>query len=342
MMNERQRAYRRNERLEALLKELNELLETAQKPVLARYAVPRYPVVLIVACARAGSTLMLQWLAGTGCFAYPTNLLSRFYGAPYIGARIQQLLTDPRYSFRDEFADYTREITFTSELGKTRGILSPNEFWYFWRRFFHFGEIQTLDDDALQRVNTAGLLRELAAWEAACEKPILLKAHIINWIIPFVARTLDKVLFIHITREPLYVAQSLLESRQKYFGTVDEWYSFKPPEYEGLKTASPLTQVAGQVYFTNAAISRGLSQVDKRKWMQVGYEAFCENPAGVFSDIGEKFLQQGCPCDWMYQGPESFTCSNDLRLTAREAEEVMEEYRRYSLMELGQHDKTAD
>ncbi|GAH14530.1 unnamed protein product, partial [marine sediment metagenome] len=29
---------------------------------------------------------MMQWLASTEMFAYPSNLLSRFYGSPYIGA----------------------------------------------------------------------------------------------------------------------------------------------------------------------------------------------------------------------------------------------------------------
>ena len=339
MMHDRQKGYRRNEELETLLQELNEMLEAAQRPVLARYAEPRYPVVLIVACARAGSTLLLQWLAGTGCFAYPTNLLSRFYGAPYIGARIQQLLTDSRYSFRDEFADYTSEVNFTSDLGKTRGILAPNEFWYFWRRFFHFGEIQTLDDDALQKVNAARFLSELAAWEAAFEKPILLKAHIINWIIPFIARTLKKVLFIHIDREPLYVAQSLLESRQKYFGTLEEWYSFRPPEYVSLKSLSPHAQVAGQVYATNAAISRGLSQVDERYWMRVRYEEFCQDPEQVLNTIQEKFLQQGLILHWHYRGPERFVCNNRLRLAAEEAEMISKAYREFTREAMGEHDK---
>ena len=330
MMNERQKEFRRNELLETLLKELNELLEVSQRPVLARYSVPRYPVVLIVACARAGSTLMLQWLAGTGCFAYPTNLLARFYAAPYIGARIQQLLTDPRYNFRDEFADYVPENTFTSDLGKTRGILAPNEFWYFWRRFFHFGDIQTLDHEALHKVDTAQFLSELAAWEAAFDKPILLKAHIINWIIPFIARSMSKVLFIHIIREPLYTAQSLLESRMKYFGTKSTWYSFKPPEYMMLKTESPCAQVAGQVFFTNDAISRGLTRLDQRYWLTVRYEDFCQNPPQVFEAIRGKFILQGFTPDWTYAGPKNFNCNNQLRITTEERDEIVKSYADFS------------
>jgi len=329
-MQDRQHAFRRNEQLEMLLKELNEALGAAEKSIIAGYSEPQHPVVLIVACARSGSTLMLQWLAGTGCFTYPTNLLSRFYAAPYIGARIQQLLTDPRYNFRDEFADYVPENTFTSDLGKTRGILAPNEFWYFWRRFFHFGEIQTLDHEALHKVDTAQFLSELAAWEAAFDKPILLKAHIINWIIPFIARSMSKVLFIHIIREPLYTAQSLLESRMKYFGTKSTWYSFKPPEYMMLKTESPCAQVAGQVFFTNDAISRGLTRLDQRYWLTVRYEDFCQNPPQVFEAIRGKFILQGFTPDWTYAGPKNFNCNNQLRITTEERDEIVKSYADFS------------
>ena len=338
-MNQRQKNYRRNEHLEALLKELNQLLEPAQQPVLKSHSMPRYPVVLLVACARAGSTIMLQCLSGTGCFAYPTNLISRFYAAPYIGARIQQLLTDPRYNFRDEFADYAPMATYTSDLGKTLGILAPNEFWYFWRRFFHFGEIQTIDDDELRKVDARRFASELAAFEAAFDKPVLLKGMIINWIIPFVAHALKNVLFIHVTRDPLYNAQSLLESLLNYFGTIETWYSFKPPEYRTLKNCNPCTQVAGQVFFTNEAISRGLASINPARWMRVSYEDFCKNPEEVFSAIGEKFVRQGIVREWRYQGPKRFDLTNRLRIGAEDKDAIMKAYEDCAQGKLVQYEK---
>lgn len=326
MEPDRQEDFRRNERLEALLQELNGMLARAEEGILQNYLRPRYPVILLVGCARAGSTLTLQWLADTGIFAYPTNLLSRFYRAPYIGARIQQMLTDPRYNFRGEFSDLAGTIDFSSELGKTRGTLAPNEFWYFWRRFFPYGEIQKLDEDALENIDVSTFLAELAALEAAFDKPFISKGLIINWNIPFIARILDKALFIHITRQPLDNAQSLLESRKKYFGTIQEWYSFKPPEFMRLRERSPYEQVAGQVYFTNRAISKGLEQINQDRWMHVSYEAFCQDPAGVFFTIREKFLKQDYTADWSYSGPERFECKNRIRLAENEARQIMNAY----------------
>src|SRR4030095_4024262 len=94
----------------------------------------------------------MQWLANTGVVSYPTNILSRFFGAPVIGAQIQCLLTKPPYNFRNELLDFNSAIPFESEVGKTRGALSPNEFWYFWRRFLPFGELDWLPDEHLMEV----------------------------------------------------------------------------------------------------------------------------------------------------------------------------------------------
>ncbi len=182
----------------------------------------------------------------------------------------------------------------------------------------------------MQKVDTVNFLAELAALEAAFDRPLLMKAHIINWILPFIARTIKKVLFIHITRDPLYTAQSLLESRRKYFGTIDTWYSFKPPEFEALKLCSPWAQVAGQVYFTNDAISRGLQAIDQKLWMRVRYEDFCANPTEVFSAIQEKFSQQAETLDCNYKGPERFDCGNRLRIGPEEKEEIMKAYADFS------------
>lgn len=327
---ERQPEFRRNEKLEGLLDEINRILEQAEDRIIEPYHMPRYPVVLIVGCARAGSTLVLQWLACTGQFAYPTNFLSRFYAAPYIGARIQQLLTDPQVNFRNEFADLSTEIQFCSELGKTKGILAPNEFWYFWRRFFHYGEIQYLDEDALARVNTSKFVSEIAAIEAASDKPFALKGLIVNWNIPFISSLLDRVVFIHITRHPLYNAQSLLEARTRYFGSPGEWYSFKPREFEKLKELEAFEQVAGQVYFTNRAISKGLEQIDESRRLEISYESFCKDPASLFDQITSKFVQQGFNVDWCYKGPPEFTTRNQQRLSDEETGRIVEAYKRFS------------
>jgi hypothetical protein len=329
-MVERTKKFRRNEDLEDLLKELNELLEPLENNIIRQYDTPKFQLVLLVGCARSGSTLMMQWLANTGEFAYPTNFLSRFYAAPYIGAKIQQMLTNPKYRYRDEFSDFGRPITFSSELGKTSGVLAPNEYHYFWRRFFNYGEIQYLDEIDLEKVDTHNFCAELAAMEAALEKPLAMKGLIINWNIPFVYRVLPHTLFIYIKRNPIYNAQSLIEARENFLGDRKQWYSFKPPEYHFLENLDQYQQVAGQVYFTNRAIEQGLIWVNKRNWMTITYEEFCQFPEKTYQNIRDKLAFHGYALSPKYEGPKHFTSTNCIRLENEHFNMIERAYEKFS------------
>jgi len=332
MNMERRVQHRRNPRLEEYLQRINDLLAASETQALAQFTVPQRPVILIVGCARSGSTLLMQWLANLGCFAYPTNLLSRFYRAPYIGALIQQVLTDPELDFRDELYELHQPgASFSSVLGKTRGVLGSHEFWYFWRRFFPFGEIQYLDDESLAKVDSKTFLAELAAIESAFGKPLAMKGLIVNWNIQFINRTLPKVLFLHIRRTPVLNAQSLLESRKSFFCSIEHWYSFKPPEYESLKSMDPYAQVAGQVYFTNRAISQQLEKIDSTRHLTVEYAEFCRMPEDLFRRILDKLASQGWqPGTRAYVGPIAFEASSDLRLTIEECKQIAAAYAGFS------------
>ncbi len=328
---ERQPEFKRNEKLEELLREINSILEVAEAKIVKLFHMPRYPLILIVGCARSGSTLMMQWLAKTGKFAYPSNLLSRFYGAPYIGAKIQKLLTDPEYDFNSEILDFGDEISFNSNLGKTRGALEPHEFWYFWRRFIPNTDPEVLDDKALVKVKTKQFVAELAAIEAVFDKPVAMKGHILQFNIPFLSNILKKVLFVFIKRNPFYNIQSLLEARVTYFGDRRPWYSVKPKEYDTLKDLDPFSQVAGQVYFTNKAVQQGLKQIDASRWLQLNYEDFCESPSKVFSQILEKLKNQGMEIgNWEYEGPKNFQPTNQVRLPTEDCRKIIAAYKRFS------------
>jgi len=98
-------AYRKQEELEALLREMEELFDGLELPF--ELQGPKFPPVFILGSARSGTTLVHQYLAHSGIFAYPTNTLSRFYYAPYVGAKIQQLLFEK--DFKEE-KSWSREV----------------------------------------------------------------------------------------------------------------------------------------------------------------------------------------------------------------------------------------
>jgi Sulfotransferase family len=328
LKSERLKEHQRNTRLEELLLEVNGLLGQAESGAIEPFKKNRYPVILIMGAPRSGTTLLLQWLASLGYFCYPTNILSRFYGAPYLGSKIQLILT--KHDFNNEIFDFNEAVPFTSKLGKTKGALAPNEFWYFWRRFFHYGDIQYLSDDELKQIDHRKFVSELAAIEAAFDQPLAMKAMIVNWNIPYITDILEKVLCVYIKREPFYNIQSLLEARLDYYGDTKGWYSFKPPEYSFLKDLNPHEQVGGQIFYTNAAVEKGLDSLAEEKILKIKYEDFCARPENVFKQITEKFRHQGLKVGWKYNGPASFEISNKIRVADNEVDDIINAYRKIS------------
>ena len=310
----RQKNFSRNQSLETLLVELEMLLEPSEhKAIKSILNEPHIPLIFIVGPHRSGSTLFLQWLASTGQFAYPTNLLSRFYYAPIIGAKIQQLLTDERYNFRNEICDFNQLVDYNSENGKTKGALSPNEFWYFWRRFLPFEDIDYLpDEELLDKVDIQTMKAEFAGLLEVFQKPFALKAMILNYNIPFLNEIFEKCVFVYTKRDPIANIESALKARERQLGNINEWYSFKIPEYYDLKKISdPVEQTAKQILCINEAIERGLENVEDHKKIVVPYEDFCIKPKKYYYEIVDKVSKNGYNIEKEYNGEEHFNISRN-------------------------------
>ena len=330
MIEIRRPEFQRNRQLEGLLSEINSLLAATQKEVNARFKKPKYPLLLVIGGPRSGTTLMMQWIASLGIFAYPTNLLSRFYGAPHIGAKIQLLLTHPDFNFRDELFECNHGNNFKSELGKTKGLLEPNDFWYFWRRFIPNEVPRYITKKEEESIDMINFLSEIASIEHVFQKPLAMKGMILEQNIPFLESVFEKIVFLNLRRHPYYNIQSLLESRVKFFGDINKWYSIRPKEYEALVNLDPIRQVAGQVFYKNKAVREGLAEIDETKYIDVDYEEFCENPEKTFQELKRIYGQQGTQIDEEYKGPPRFKSANSIRLSPDDVEAVVEAYHEFS------------
>ena len=309
------RQYARVSELEALLQDINGSLAEANKKYVEGSS-ELFPKIFVLGPHRSGSTLFMQWLANTGLVAYPTNMLSRFFGAPLVGARIQQLFTDPRYNFRNEILNFNSEVNFSSDNGKTKGALAPNEFWYFWRRFLPFDELDYMPGEELrQKADLAGLREELNALANVFEKPFAMKAMIMNQNIPELAEHFEKAVFVWVRRDPIFNIQSALEARKRQYGDIKTWYSFKIKEYPELKELDPLESVAGQIIAINRSVERGLDSLAEGRKLVVQYEDFCLQPERYYQEITRRIAEQQGTCAVPdYSGEAAFGNTNSWRL----------------------------
>lgn len=325
----RKHEYKKISSLEKLLTELNSLLSSANTQLLTDRS-EKHSKIFIMGPLRSGSTMFTQWLASSGLVAYPSNLLSRFFGAPLVGAKIQQLLTDQRYNFRNEILDFNSVTNFSSDNGKTKGALAPNEFWYFWRRFLPFNEVDYMSSEELvHKANLEGFRDELNALANIFEKPFAMKAMIMNQNIPELAEKFEKSLFIWIQRDPIFNIQSALEARKRQYGNLHTWYSFKIKEYPELKNLDPLESVAGQIAAINNSVEEGISVLSENQKLIVKYEDFCLRPEHYYSEITRRLKNQKGVCETeipVYSGKKKFSNTNTWRLTEYSQAEAKRAY----------------
>ncbi len=328
----RLRDHRRKPVLENVLAELAADLATGTGTPPAACSAPRHPTVFVVGSPRAGTTLCYQWLAASGAFTYPTNFVSRFPTAPWVGERIQRLLTDPDCDHGGELSGGLEvdPAPYTSRLGKTRGLLAPHEYWYWWRRFLPENRTQLFTNDQLAAVDTERLTIELAAWEHVRDLPLLMKGLIFEWNLPWLARVLPQAFFVFVRRDPFFVMQSLLGARQDFYGDEKVWYSFRPPEYGHLWDRSPEEQVAGQVHATETAVTAGLAAIDPARSLEITYEDLCADPAGTHVRLvaGLRGLDYELPA--VYDGPDRFPASARIRVSAERAEALRQAWAQVS------------
>lgn len=312
--DKRTAVFQRNVNLEILLTELSQYLGPLELEIEKRFIAPSMPPLFLVGNPRSGTTVFMQFLSLTGQFAIPTNLLSRFYYAPYLGAKIQQLLTDRRFDYKGQLTDFTCSFDPSSSLGNSSSALGPHEFTHFWRRFLPNYDLEFLNEEQLCYVDQDGLRKGIAAIEHVFEKPFAAKAFILQYNVDLLSSIFTKCLILYFARNSLFIMQSILKAREAYYGNREIWWSVKPKEYELLKDMDVYHQIAGQVYFTELAIEKGLRTTPAANQLMVQYEDFCKEPAMVYEQIRTKYSALGFELKPEYTGPVSFTSSNKIRI----------------------------
>lgn len=327
-MSELSQEFQKSENLERVLSRINGSIESLE---LYDCKELNYPTLLIFGCPRSGSTLLMQWLASTGAFGYPSNLIARFYGNPAFGCEVQKALVDHDKGNQLRLGEQAGE--FKSSLGRTQGVMAPSEFWYYWRRYFKFTEVQMLDEDDLESVDAASFVRGLAGMERALGKPLALKGMLLNWHIEYLSKICFKFFFAHISRDLFYVAQSILESRERYSGSREGWWSFKPPGYQDWLALSPIEQVAAQAVYTHKAVEEGISCLPEERKMHIAYAQLCSDPQSVFDELTHKYAQLGCTIKVGRDGWNTFDAREEVRLESTDEKALRDAIDKFSASE---------
>ena len=291
----------KNDTLEKRLDYLNLILSNAEMTALKNiFSMKNFPIFFILGAPRSGSTLVTQLLAKSDSLIYPSNFLSRFYQNPIIGSLIQEILTSEELRVENEFDDIEKSIPLISNKGKTVGLLSPNEFWYFWKAkipnldLYNFNET----NDLLKYADIEGIRNSIDGITSIFQKPFFMKGMMFNQNIDFLEEVFFEPYYIYTKRDFSNNLESLLQARERHFGDRSTWYSFKIKQYGKLSHYKKSDyQVGGQIYYTNKTISQGLKNVDESRIITINYESLCSNPHSLYDKISEKLRHHSLKFD---------------------------------------------
>lgn len=256
----------------------NRALQPLERLLVRRHASGSLPLIFIVGAPRSGTTLIYQLLVRHLELSYVSNYAARYWMAPVVGTILQRARCG---------VGATGE-PLSSTLGSTVGELAPHEFSYFWQFWTDFGDTDQLTERELTAINWRPIEREMLALAGYEGKPYLAKAvTFANYHIEHFSRVFPTSRFIYIDREPTYVAQSILEARKLRYGSEQRWWSIRPRDLSDWKHRPPVEQVCHQLVHCNKAIVSGLQRVDASRSVRLSYEALCERPAELLTELAE-------------------------------------------------------
>lgn len=222
----------------------------------------RHPLLLVVGPPRAGTTVVSQLLTATLDVGYINNFVARFWMAPALGAMLwRQTRADALPSLR-------------SVRGSTEQIGDPNEFNYFWKRFFAEGPSHACA--SLPAAKRRSLAWEIAALSTAWNKPVLMK-HVFGAVrLIALIRAVPWLRIVVVRRQPLYNAQSLLKVRMDVHGDIGKWWSLRPRQIAALTDMRPCEQVVAQVACIQAEIDRVRAK-RPASFVEIRYERYVQD-----------------------------------------------------------------
>ena len=226
---------------------------------------PTHPQLLIVGPPRSGSTLLYQTLARYADVSYLSNLSDLFPRSPIAAT---SLLQRRRKLGGKNFSNY---------YGQTAGLRAPNDGFAVWNRWL--GQDRYHTPEELSPDTEDNMRRFFAAWSTQFGKPFLNKNNRNAFCLKLLADTLTESKFVIIRRDPLFVAQSLIQARVQVQGSKQQPWGLASSE-DHATSNHPLgyvDDVCDQLVRIKTRLQQQQSAVDPSRYVEITYESFCKS-----------------------------------------------------------------
>lgn len=231
----------------------------------------------VIGAPRSGTTLLTQLLLTYLDIGYINNLTASFYKSPVYGVRLSRHLLGE---------NFTSEMT--SKYGRTSHIQEPHEFSYFWKMHLNYPDFLQRTYDVDHSINWESLKEALYQITLAYEKPVIYKSFQYGFHAKEAAKRMPKTIFLHIERDLIQNAYSILQLRKNMLNDENQWASIKPVQYNLLKTENKYRQIIGQVLFLNYEYKKQLDSVPKENKLFIRYNDLCNDTENIIKQVSDK------------------------------------------------------
>ena len=247
---------------------LNFLLAGRERRLRRSVPAEAAPMILIVGAPRSGTTLVYQTLCRYLNVTYFSNLTSMFPIAPIAGTTLFERLTS------------RRSADFKNYYGQTAGLGGPNDGFSVWNQWLGDDRYEPRTDLSIDEQRS--MEQFFRVWCAKFGKPFLNKNNRNAGCLKLLAQTLPQASFLVVRRNPMFVAQSLIEARQQVQG--DKSLSWGLHSHSSDATSDPLSyvdDVCDQVLEIEAELEEQLKHISSDRIIECSYEDFCETPDSI-------------------------------------------------------------
>ncbi len=282
---------------------LDAALQPLERRLLSRGRRGLHPLLLVVGPPRSGTTLMYQVLAHALPVTYFDNLSALFPRSPLAARTLfERFCAAPPLAFENFY-------------GNTARLRAPNDAFFIWDRWLG-------GDRYAAPVELSGAAREdmrrlFDAWTTAFDRPLLNKNIRNVACVELLADVFPEARFVIVRRDPLRIAQSLIQARRFVQGDrAFGWGLWSRDEPDASDPLGYVDAVCDQVALIDERLDAAATRLGRRVRV-VRYEDLCADPIGVVTAIGTGLLGLRGVDEARLRGLR-LQASEALRLDARE------------------------
>ena len=250
---------------DAMRDTLRSALEPAESLLLGLGKPVRSPPVFIVSLPRSGSTLLYLLLIQRFRFSYFSNFAMSCPASP----GTLTVLGAP-------FGVCMGGIRMENNFGETRGWNGPNQGYRTWNRWLA-AQSDYIDPVDIPVASCRRLRQTIGLIESAVNAPFINKWQKNATRIRALHAVFPEAVFIHLRRDRLLTAQSILLARRKLKLSQDQWFSAKPRHYSADPGKSDLRQAAEQVALLELELEQDKALIGAERFFELNYEHLCKD-----------------------------------------------------------------